>query len=440
MGNVRSVYSLDDSETFYIITKNNDLYAWGNNSYGQVGDDTGLNQSDPVLIMREVANIYFQYYDSYNYTNGSGYTIYALKTDKSRWAWGKYVNNSRNNTYAPLKINDYYNANQELLENHITMRNGNNETYPMIELVPEIIDVLGGKNNIISAIEVEYLVRSTGYTAKNSSKSRYYAITKNGDLYGWGYNNGILGDGTRANRDKPVYITSNVKRLTQDYFITNNNDWYYYSDYTEASYFSTGWNYMPKFGLKNCLYAYIINEIIQNGSMSNPLIWFTPDGKIVKENTVLIDDVKLPNITPPVGTPLGDVLYSDIIAYIDGYAIPTCNVNGNTMVVVEDLARYGFDVQWLGAEKTLVVNLNKNKLINPLTVEKETVKPGTFKCKYVFTDIMTYIYFLPKAGGEAIPVDSFNISGQTLINFEALKPFGKLNYDNEKRELHLIID
>ena len=96
--------------------------------------------------------------------------------------------------------------------------------------------------------------------------------------------------------------------------------------------------------------------------------------------------------TPKIGDSLGDVLYSDIVAYIDGNAIPTSIKNGTTMVVVEDLARYGFDVNWNGAEKTLKVERNTAKTFNPLPVVKDTIHtPGTFKCKYVYTDIKTYI-------------------------------------------------
>ena len=56
-----------------------------------------------------------------------------------------------------------------------------------------------------------------------------------------------------------------------------------------------------------------------------------------------------------VGDPIGDVLYTDIVAYIDGHAIRSYNINWNTYIVVEDLLMYGFSVVWNGAEKKLVV-------------------------------------------------------------------------------------
>jgi hypothetical protein len=134
---------------------------------------------------------------------------------------------------------------------------------------------------------------------------------------------------------------------------------------------------------------------------------------------------------PKVGDPLGDVLYSDIIAYINGQAIPTSIKNGTTMVVVEDLANYGFDVKWDGKAKTLKVELNKNKKFTPLKVVKSTKPVGTFKCKYLYTDIKTYI------SGKLI--DSFAIDGVTLIDFELLVEYGTLSWDGKTREIKLTI-
>jgi len=137
--------------------------------------------------------------------------------------------------------------------------------------------------------------------------------------------------------------------------------------------------------------------------------------------------------TSKVGTPIGDVLYSDIVAYINGNAIPTSVINKQTLVVVEDLAKYGFDVKWNNSDRSLRVELNKNKKFAPLPVEKDTTnKPGTFKCKYLYTDIKTYL------SGEI--VESFAIGGKTLINFELLKKYGELKWDNKTKELRLTIE
>jgi len=132
-----------------------------------------------------------------------------------------------------------------------------------------------------------------------------------------------------------------------------------------------------------------------------------------------------------IGEAIGDVLYSDITAYINEQAIPTSVIKGRTLVVVEDLAKYGFDVVWSGAERTLKVEW-RDKKFNPIPTQKDTAnKPGTFKEKYVYTDIKTYI------SGEL--VESFAIKGVTLIDFDALGRFGKFAWDATTREIKLVI-
>lgn len=129
------------------------------------------------------------------------------------------------------------------------------------------------------------------------------------------------------------------------------------------------------------------------------------------------------------GDPLGNVLYSNITAYVNGSQIPTSTIAGKTLVAVEDLVNYGFDVTWNNKDRSLRVELNKSKKITPLSVEKNTRPTGTVKCKYVYTDIKTYI------SGEQ--VKSYAIDGVTLIDFELLAKYGTLNWRPVAREIHL---
>ena len=132
-----------------------------------------------------------------------------------------------------------------------------------------------------------------------------------------------------------------------------------------------------------------------------------------------------------VGDILGSVLYSDITAYINGHAIPASIINGRTLIVVEDLAKYGFDVKWNNSARTLSVTLNKNKEFAPLTVVKENFPTGAVKGKYFYTDIETYL------SGEL--VESFAIDGVTLIDFDSLGEYGAFKWDGQKREIHLTL-
>ena len=134
---------------------------------------------------------------------------------------------------------------------------------------------------------------------------------------------------------------------------------------------------------------------------------------------------------PKVGDKLGDVLYSDITAYINGQAIPTSVIKGKTLVVVEDLANYGFNVAWDGKAKTLRVTRDTKKAINPLKVSKNTRPVGSVKEKYVYTDIKTYL-----SGAE---VESFAVAGKTLIDFELLAKYGSISFNSQTKALSLWI-
>lgn len=137
--------------------------------------------------------------------------------------------------------------------------------------------------------------------------------------------------------------------------------------------------------------------------------------------------------TPKIGDPIGDVVYSDIRAYIDGSEIATSSINNNTFIVVEDLKNYGFDVVWDAKEKALKVERNKTKAFKPMTVIHDNSKPvGTFKQKYLLTDIKTYL--------SGVEVESYSVGGNTMINFELLKKYGTTGWNNATRSLTLALD
>lgn len=141
-----------------------------------------------------------------------------------------------------------------------------------------------------------------------------------------------------------------------------------------------------------------------------------------------------PSASLKIGDSIGDVLYSDIAAYINARPIPASIADNKTLIVVEDLANYGFDVTWNGKDRVLKAERNKNKAFTPLPVEKLPAgkKSGDFKCKYVYTDIKTYL------SGEI--VKNYAIDGRTLIDFELLAKYGKISWDGQRRELKIEIN
>ncbi len=129
--------------------------------------------------------------------------------------------------------------------------------------------------------------------------------------------------------------------------------------------------------------------------------------------------------TAAPGTPIGDVLYTDIVAYIDDKPIRSYNIAGNTYIVVEDLAAYGFDVQWIaeGSGK-LVVGTTRTAAPDGYTTtyvpEKNTHPAGSVAMQYLYTNITAWL-------GDA-QVTGYNIGGFTCIGMDDLANTFATNY------------
>ena len=157
-------------------------------------------------------------------------------------------------------------------------------------------------------------------------------------------------------------------------------------------------------------------------------------------NSVILSDNSLKalsnrsvqTVTPKVGDVLGNVLYSNVSAQINGHAIPTSVIAGKTLIVVEDLANYGFDVVWNNSDKSLKITRNKSKEFKPLPVEKNTHPAGTTKEKYFFTDIKAYL------SGEV--AESYAVSGKTLIDFDSLSRYGTSGWNSKTMIVSLWLD
>ena len=165
MDNVSIIKSTWNST--FVIQNDGNLWAWGRNDRGQLGDGTRTDRYNPTLIMTNVAYVY-----------PAASTTFAIKTDGSLWAWGENRNgNIGDGTTSIEEWRDEY--------RHWHMIEDNTRCSPV-----HIMD------NVAS-------VKATG--------SSTFAIKTDGSLWAWGRNlSGQLGDGTNINRYSPVYIMENV--------------------------------------------------------------------------------------------------------------------------------------------------------------------------------------------------------------------------------------
>ncbi len=92
----------------YARTINGEVYAWGDNSYGQLGIGNTENQSSPVKI-ESLSNVDEIYYD------GSCCSVYAKMTNGEVYAWGYNsdgqlgIGNTEDQS-RPVKIEEYGNT------------------------------------------------------------------------------------------------------------------------------------------------------------------------------------------------------------------------------------------------------------------------------------------------------------------------------------------
>ena len=126
------------------------LWAWGDNAFGQIGDNTTSTQSSPVQTIAGGAN-----WKQVSY--GNQHTA-AIKTDGTLWLWG-------------------YNARGQLADN----------------------------TTVSKSSPVQTISAGTNWKQIACGFESVAAIKTDGTLWLWGNNsNGQIGDNTRTNRSSPI--------------------------------------------------------------------------------------------------------------------------------------------------------------------------------------------------------------------------------------------
>jgi alpha-tubulin suppressor-like RCC1 family protein len=178
-----------------------ELYAWGSNNRGQIGDGTVLNKSSPV----QVGNLtnWFEIAVGRNHTA-------AIKTDGTLWAWGQ--NNARQvgdgtSVYrsSPVQVG--------ALTSWTKISAGNQHTAAIKtdgtlwtwgnSADGQIGD--GTRTLRSSPVQVGAL---TNWLQVSAGAYHSMSIKTDGTLWAWGRNmtNGQLGDGTVVSRSSPVQV------------------------------------------------------------------------------------------------------------------------------------------------------------------------------------------------------------------------------------------
>ena len=196
------------------IKANGTLWAWGNNSSGQLGVGHKNNQSYPIQVGSSTDW-------KYVVTANSTYTL-ALKNDGSLWGWGK------NGTNGYLGI-----GNPSIEEYLVPTRIGSSSDWEIISAGTDhnlaiksngslwawgnnLLGVLGDGTSTVRTAPVQ-LGSDLDWKFISAGKFSSYAIKSNGKLFSWGANSyGQLGDGTSISKNVPTVVGTSSDWLNVD--------------------------------------------------------------------------------------------------------------------------------------------------------------------------------------------------------------------------------
>jgi alpha-tubulin suppressor-like RCC1 family protein len=177
------------------------LWTWGNNSYGQLGDNTIINRSTPVTTFAGGTNWK-------QVAGGENHTA-AIKTDGTLWTWGRNDNGQLGNNTVTNRSTPV-----------TTFAGGTNWKqvaggYRHIAAIKtdgtlwtwgrNFFAQLGNNTSVNRSTPVTTFAGGTNWKQVAGGENHTAAIKTDGTLWIWGSNGqGRLGDNTTTNRSTPI--------------------------------------------------------------------------------------------------------------------------------------------------------------------------------------------------------------------------------------------
>ena len=177
------------------------LWLWGRNSYGQLGDNTAVSKSSPVQTISGGTN--------WKLVGCGQYHTAAIKTDGTLWTWGQNnFGQLGDNTVAakssPVQtiaagtnwkqVSSGYNHTAVIKTDGTLWLWGRNS-----------VGALGDNTVAAKSSPVQTIAAGTNWKQVGCGSNHTAAIKTDGTLWLWGYNSyGQLGDNTIVNKSSPV--------------------------------------------------------------------------------------------------------------------------------------------------------------------------------------------------------------------------------------------
>ncbi len=187
-------------DTGNVVYAGAELYAWGLNSGGQLGDGTRINHSSPVQIgaLTDWAQV----------AAGQNFTA-SIKTDGTLWTWGDNTpdgqlgDGTRIDRSSPVQIGALTNwAQVSAGASHAASIKTDGTLWTWgLNSTGQL-----GQNTVFSRSSPVQVGALTDWAQVSAFGVSAASIKTDGTLWAWGTNGGILGDGTAINRSSPVQI------------------------------------------------------------------------------------------------------------------------------------------------------------------------------------------------------------------------------------------
>lgn len=192
------------------IATNGNLYTWGSNDSGQLGDGTTVGKSSPVAV---IGGLKFVSFVSYNNT------ARGITTTGAMYAWGQNTNGvlgigNTTGTSSPQQVLGGLSFAKLPIYSGVT----NNPTSLGITTSGDLyawgLGTSGqlGDGTSVSKSSPVLVVGGKKWQNVYSVHTSTWGITTDGDLYAWGQNgSGQLGDGTTTSRSSPTLVLGGLK-------------------------------------------------------------------------------------------------------------------------------------------------------------------------------------------------------------------------------------
>ncbi len=186
---LRASWSAISAGTSHTVAIDNvgTLFAWGNNSVFQVGDNTTANKSNPVQISTSFSFV--------SVSSGANHTL-ALTNLGKVYTWGQFLSVGTDvNSWTMISYND--------LGSHAVAVRSDGQLYAWgLNTSGQL-----GTNDAVFRSSPVLVSSSQSFNFVAAGNASSYAITQQGVLYAWGLNSsGQLGDNTIVTRSTPIQV------------------------------------------------------------------------------------------------------------------------------------------------------------------------------------------------------------------------------------------